>query len=265
MIDIHHHLLFGIDDGPKDIESSIAQAEAAAADGITHIACTPHANYNYEFSLEKNRERLAAIREHVGNKLTLGLGCDFHLSSDNIEDAMVNPTKYTINQGKYLLVEFADYTIPQNMSHTFHELTLHGMTPIVTHPERNPVIQQNHKRVVEWMATGCLVQVTAASLGGRFGKRAQELVWEMLERDWVHFIATDAHNLSGRRPCMSEAYAAIAKRLGEATAQRLCVENPRAAFENEDMPEQPEPEGLEGDVVVPVQSSGWMSRLFGRK
>jgi protein-tyrosine phosphatase len=262
MIDIHHHLLYGIDDGPKDIESSIAQAEAARADGITHIACTPHANEAYDFNPEKNQERLQEIRERVGDGLTLGLGCDFHLSQTNIEDALQNPTKYTINHGRYLLVEFAEFMIPRDIDHIFYEFTLKGMRPIVTHPERNPILQKQTTRLADWLQTGCLVQVTAASLGDRFGRRAQAAAWELLERNWVHFVATDAHNLNGRRPCLSGAYQAIAKRLGAETAERLCVRNPRAAFENQEMPPQPEADGLEGDQ--PVKPRGLMARLFGR-
>lgn len=263
MIDIHHHLLFGVDDGPKDLESSVAQAEAAAADGITHIVCTPHANDVFEFSPERNQAKLAAIRERVGDKLTLGLGCDFHLSYDNIEDALEHPHKFTINQGSYLLVEFAEFMIPQNIGDTFYEFTVKGMRPIVTHPERNPLLQREHEQMGAWMRTGCLVQITAASLGGRFGKRAEALAWEMIGKNWVHFIATDAHNLQGRRPCMSEAYAAIAQRCGQETANRLCIENPRAAFEDKKLGPQPEPEGVYPYEHQPPKV-GLLARLFGK-
>jgi protein-tyrosine phosphatase len=140
MIDIHHHLLFGTDDGPKDFDSAVAQAELASADGITHIVCTPHANDTWEFNPEKNREKVAALRERLGDEVTLGLGCDFHLSFENIEDALKNPTKFTINQGKYLLVEFAEFMIPQSIGDTFYEFTVKGMRPVITHPERNPIL-----------------------------------------------------------------------------------------------------------------------------
>ena len=262
MIDIHHHLLFGTDDGPKDIDSSVAQAEMAAADGITHICCTPHANDTYEFNAERNEERLAAIRERLNGQVTLGLGCDFHLSYENIEDAKNNPTKYTINHGKYLLVEFAEFMIPENIGDTFYEFTVRGMRPIVTHPERNPILQRDYSRMADWMRTGCLVQVTAASLNGRFGRKAEALVWEMLERKWVHFIATDAHNVAGRSPLMKPAFEAIAKRFGEETAWRLCVENPKAAFESAKLPPQPEPEGVYESAEPP--KLGFWKRVFGK-
>ncbi len=263
MIDIHHHLLFGVDDGPKDLDSSVAQAEVAVADGITHIVCTPHANDVFAFNPETNQERLAAIRERASDKLTLGLGCDFHLSCENIEDALEHPHKFTINQGSYLLVEFAEYMIPQNIGDTFYEFTVKGLRPIITHPERNPLLQREHQRMAEWMRTGCLVQITAASLSGRFGKQAQALAWELIGKNWVHFIATDAHNIEGRRPCLSVAHEAVAARCGPATADRLCIENPRAAFEDRKLPPQPEPEGVYTYQHQPPRV-GLFSRIFGK-
>jgi protein-tyrosine phosphatase len=241
----------------------VAQAKAAMADGITHIVCTPHANDTWDFNPEQNRERLEAIREKLGDAVTLGLGCDFHLSYENIEDALKHPTKFTINNGKYLLVEFAEFMIPQSIGDTFYEFSVRGMRPIITHPERNPILQKEHTKMAEWMRTGCLVQITASSLSGRFGRRAQGLAWDLLEKNWVHFIATDAHNLEGRRPLMRPAYEAIAKKYGEGTAERLCVKNPRAAFENQPLGPQPEPEGVyiyEDELKRP----GLMGRLFGK-
>jgi len=259
MIDIHHHLLFGTDDGPRDLESSVAQAEAAAADGITHLVCTPHANSTWNFDPEQNRAKLAMIRERVGDKLTLGLGCDFHLSYDNIQDALKNPTKFTINQGGYLLVEFAEFVIPEQIGDTFCEFLLRGMRPIITHPERNPILQRNPGRLAEWLRGNCLVQITAGSLEGRFGKEAQAVAWDLLGKKWVHFIATDAHNLAKRPPYLRAVYQAVGKKFGEATAERLCVENPRAVFENREMSDQPDPEGVHEDESPP---RGLMSRFF---
>lgn len=262
MIDIHHHLLFGVDDGPKTLDRSVAQAEAAAANGITHIVCTPHANDVYAFNPETNQERLAAIRERVGDKLKLGLGCDFHLSFDNIQEALQHTHKFTINQGSYLLVEFAEFMIPQNIGDTFYEFTVRGVRPIITHPERNPLLQKEQERMAEWMRTGCLVQITASSLNGRFGRRAQAMAWEMIEKKWVHFIATDAHNLERRPPNLSAAHEAVAKRFGQETADRLCIENPLAAFEDRKLAPQPEPEGVYAEDKP--QIPGLFSRIFGK-
>jgi protein-tyrosine phosphatase len=264
MIDIHHHLLFGLDDGASDVETSLAMVEAAVENGITHIVCTPHANTRWAFDPEVNRQKLEELQGRVNGKVTLGLGCDFHLSYDNIEDALKNRTKYTINSKQYLLVEFDDLMIPTSMNDAFYELIVAGLQPIITHPERNLTIQRHPERMKEWLREGCLVQVTAASLTGRFGRTAQSLAMQFLEKSWVNFLATDAHNVESRPPKLREAYDVVAKRFGGETAKRLCVENPRAVFFGEEMPEQPEPKGIEEESKAPQgrRKKGLLRRLF---
>lgn len=263
MIDIHHHLLFGLDDGAKDIEISQAMARMAADDGITHIVCTPHANAHYRFDPAINLERLEQLRERLDDRVTLGLGCDFHLSFENIEDARKNPTKYTINGKKYLLVEFADLSIPQQMTQVFYEFLLAGIQPIITHPERNATIQNNPQRLDEWLRSGCLAQITASSITGRFGRGAMSFAHKLLNENKIHFLATDAHNLESRPPRMKEAYEFVAKRWGAETAERLCVVNPRAAFYGEEL--GPQPEMLESKMpYTPRKKPGLWKRLLGR-
>jgi protein-tyrosine phosphatase len=191
MFDIHFHLLFGVDDGPNDIEASLALAEASIAEGVTHIVCTPHANSQHSFQPELNRERLAMLNERLDGRVTLGLGCDFHLSFDNLEDAFQNKTKYTINGKRYLLVEFPETGIVHQMSGMLCRFLALGIVPIITHPERNPILAKAPGRIVEWMRSGCLVQVTAASLTGRFGKQAEAMSNELIKKNWVQFIASD--------------------------------------------------------------------------
>ena len=263
MIDIHHHLLFGLDDGSPDLDTSVAMMEAAANDGITHIVCTPHANSRFVFDPAINAEKLALLKDRADGRVTLGLGCDFHLSYDNIEDAFKNRHKYTLNQKNYLLVEFGDLMIPATMNETFYELNVAGIHPIITHPERNPVLQRHPERLEEWLLGGCLVQVTASSLTGRFGKTAQGMATRLLAQNWVHFIASDAHNMSSRPPIMSEAYALIAKRYGQETAERLCIANPRAAFYGEPLPPQPEAASIYEELEAP-RLKGLLQRLFSK-
>src|SRR4051812_9617822 len=238
-------------------------AEAAAAAGTTHIVCTPHANDMYPFDPEVNSERLAELQKRLGDRIQLGLGCDFHLSYENITDALKNPTKYSINKKGYLLVEFPDFGIAQNMADTFYELELAKLTPIITHPERNQTITRRPDRLAEWIRAGCLVQVTAGALTGRFGKTAESFALTLLKKNWVHFIASDAHNLTSRPPQLSAAYAFVSKHFGEETAQRLFVTNPRAAYQGDEWPEQPEPIGLYPDEA-PNSGKSFFSRLFSR-
>ena len=265
MIDIHHHLLYGLDDGSTDIETSLQMAKMTIDDGITHVVCTPHANSEYQFLPEENAARLACLREKLGDRLTLGLGCDFHLSYDNIEDALSHPTKYTINSKQYLLVEFPDFGIPQNISSSFYEMTVAGMVPIITHPERNLTLMQKPEKLIEWIRMGCLVQVTAGSLLGRFGKGPQRIARQLVDRHWVHVIATDAHNTTSRPPVMSEAYDFVAEEYAPEEAARLCVRNPQAIFFGEALAEQPVPEKIfeEDDSSAPKKRGLWS--LISRK
>jgi protein-tyrosine phosphatase len=192
------------------------------------------------FDPDVNRRKLADLQARVDGKISLGLGCDFHLSFENIDDALKTPHKYTINQKNYLLVEFADLSIPQQMTEVFREFLVAGIQPIITHPERNLTIQKAPHRLDEWIDSGCLVQVTAASMTGRFGKLATEFAHKLLRQNKVHFLATDAHNLQSRPPRMKEAYDLVAKQYGAEAAERLCVTNPKAAFFGEEFPPQPE-------------------------
>jgi protein-tyrosine phosphatase len=262
MIDIHHHLLYGLDDGPSDIEISLAMAEMSMQNGVTHIVCTPHSSEHFKFDPALNAERLQKIRDRLGNRIELTLGCDFHLMFDNIEDAIAHPSKFSINGKNYLLVEFPEHSISPNMKDIFFRLGLAGLTSIITHPERNPILARHPEKMTDWLRSGCYIQITAASLTGRFGKVAQRVSHELLRRNWVHFLATDAHDLTSRPPMLRDAYLLVADKYGVETADRLCKHNPRAAYFGEPMPPQPEPEGLNPELEV--KKSGIFSKMLGR-
>jgi len=141
MIDIHHHLLPGLDDGSDSMETSVEMARLAVAEGITHVVCTPHANSYHDFDSSVNAAKVDELRARLEEEnipLTLGLGCDFHLSYDNVKLAKEDPARFSINGLGYLLVEVPDYGLPPGLAETFFELRLAGLTPILTHPERNP-------------------------------------------------------------------------------------------------------------------------------
>ena len=266
MIDVHHHLLPGLDDGSPDLTTSVSMARMAADDGITHVVCTPHASGRYTFTPEIVVAKLAELRAALAAEsiaLTLGGGCDFHLSYDNIQDALIHPKKYTVNGKNYLMVELPDFGISPSLSETFYELQLAGITAVLTHPERNPTLQKNPERLAEWMRNGMLTQVTTSSVLGKMGKEAERMAHKLLSDRWVHFLATDAHNLTSRPPKMRDAYNAVAKRYGTDYAQRLCVDNPLAVFEGRPLGEQDEPLNLfeeHGDG----QRKSWWKLLFNR-
>src|SRR5271163_2563165 len=262
MIDIHHHLLFGLDDGPRDLETSCAMVDLAIDNDITHIVCTPHANDRWSFTPEINRERLAPIAEYAAGRITFGLGCDFHLTYDNIQDQLAHPAKYTINSLKYLLVEFPDFGIQPSIGEVLDEFVAGGVVPVITHPERNPTLQSKQEMIGEWVRNGCVVQVTAGSLLGKFGARAEQVAHQLLKRNWVHFLASDAHNVTSRPPNLREGHVALTKDYGMDTADRLCIHNPRAAFYGENLPPQPEPLGAHEEIES--KGRGLMARIFSR-
>jgi protein-tyrosine phosphatase len=240
LVDIHCHILPGLDDGADTMETSIQMAEMAIADGVTHVVGTPHANSHYNFDPELIRQRRDELQAAVGDRLTLATGCDFHLNFENLQDLQTNLTKYTINQKNYLLVEFADFAIPPSMDATMHQLQLLGLSPIITHPERNALLRVKPERLYGWLHQGAYVQITAQSILGRFGTAAKARAEEWLDADRVHFVASDAHNLKGRPLQLRAAYDAVAERRGEEIAQALFHDNPLAAFEGRSLPYEPE-------------------------
>jgi protein-tyrosine phosphatase len=240
MVDIHCHILPGLDDGAESLEIAQAMGEMAIADGITHVIGTPHANQNYRFVPDLIRQRRDELQAIFAGRLVLATGCDFHLSFENLQDIKHDSARYTLNQKSYLLVEFADYSIPPSLDHSLHELQLAGLHPIVTHPERNPLIRAQPERLHKWLRQGCYAQITAQSLWGRFGKSAQEMAEQWLSAGAVHFIASDAHNITSRPLRLKETLDWLATTHGDGVARGLLVDNPLAAFEGRPLPYVPE-------------------------
>jgi protein-tyrosine phosphatase len=230
LIDIHSHVLHGLDDGPGTFEDSLAMIRMAAAHGTTALVATPHASPAYRFAPETVADRIAQLSAACGGALELYSGCDFHLSYDNIQNALEYPHKYTINQKNYLLVEFSDLLIFKNTPEIFSLLAGAGMISVVTHPERNGLLRQRVEDIAAWVASGACVQVTAQSLTGEFGRRAQEFCRLLLDRSLVHFAASDGHDCERRPPRLDQARAWLTEHYGEAVSETLCVTNPRAAL-----------------------------------
>lgn len=242
MVDIHSHILPEVDDGPKSWNVSVAMCHAAAADGITHMVATPHANDRYHYDREYLKGLLAHLQGLIGESPKLALGCDFHLSYDNLQDAMAHPARYVIEGTRYLLVEFSNYGVPQQTSDSLLKLGTFGITPIITHPERNPILRENLQRVAEWAEQGCIVQITGSSLTGFWGDRARRAALWLMEHQAAHVLATDAHDTEKRVPILSTARDAATEICGREIAEAMVDGNPRAILADQPLPYFPQPQ-----------------------
>ena len=244
MVDIHSHILPEVDDGPKSWDVCVAMCRAAAADGITHMVASPHANDRYHYDREYMQGLVAHLQELVGDTPKITLGCDFHLSYDNLQDAFANPSRYVIGKTHYLLVEFSNYGVPQNTTDTFHKLGDRGITAVITHPERNPILRENLQRVVEWAEQGCIIQMTGSALTGFWGESTRRAAEWLLESQAVHILATDAHDLEKRVPILSTSRDAAAQIVGDEVAEALVTDNPGAILGDQQLPFFPRPSAI---------------------
>jgi protein-tyrosine phosphatase len=240
MIDIHCHILPEVDDGAKSWEMALEMCRLARQDGIDHIVATPHANEHYAFDRDRLMIKLEELERRTAGLLTLSLGCDFHLSYDNLEDVLAHPGRYTIGNSHYLLVEFSDYAISSQINEVFGRLFRIGLIPVVTHPERNPILQQDLRRVQEWAEQGCVIQVTASAVTGSWGDSPRRCSQWLLEHGAVHVLASDAHDDKYRVPLLSAAQAAVSKVFGPEVARALVEDNPRAIINGRPVPFLPE-------------------------
>jgi protein-tyrosine phosphatase len=236
VIDIHCHILPEVDDGPKSWDIAEAMCQMAAQDGIEHIVATPHSNDRYFYDRKYLSTLLQTLQQRIGPQPVLSLGCDFHLSYDNMQSAIRKPEQFCIGSSHYLLVEFSNFGISPQVDDWFTQIRQRGITPIITHPERNPILQQDPHRILNWIELGCAVQVTASVFTGFWGPRPRQIADRLLKDKAVHFLSTDAHDTKRRVPILSEARKVIAKEFGEDLARSLVEDNPAAVVNDQPLP-----------------------------
>ncbi len=247
MIDLHCHLLPGLDDGAQSLEESLHMCRLSYQDGVRTIVATPHILKGVYSNdritiLKKVQELNQAIKELSNSEwsLTILPGADIHFSEGIIKDLEEGRVATIGDGGKFLFIEFPFQGIPYRAEDLLFQLLGKGITPIITHPERNLEIAQRPSRYYEMVRMGCLGQVTAMSLTGEFGYRIKQVAEHLLRSRLVHFIATDAHSVNGRPPKLSNAVKSASRIIGEVEAIKMVTEFPRAIL-NGKRPDIPEP------------------------
>ncbi|PFP30858.1 tyrosine protein phosphatase [Bacillus sp. AFS073361] len=216
MIDIHCHILPGIDDGAKSVEDSLSMARAAAKEGIHKIIATPHLNNQYdnrkELIIAKVRELNQALQD-ARIDVSILPGQEPRIYGEILEDIEKDEIQ-TLNDSQYIFIEFPSNHVPRYTEKLLFDLQVKGMTPIIVHPERNSELIERPEVLYSLVEKGALTQVTASSLGGYFGKKIKNFSIQLVEANLTHFIASDAHNIINRSFKMEEAFNLIESKFG---------------------------------------------------
>lgn len=236
MVDLHAHLLPGVDDGADGLEDAVEMCRLAAADGVTAAVATPHLRHESWPNADRDDllARFESLLSAVGTTLALSLGAEIRVDSELLAEVDLLPggNLLPLARSHYLLLELPPVPVGPDPRAVVHELTVAGWRPVLAHPERIPWLAEDPATLAELVERGALLQLTAMSVTGALGRRAKECCMFLLDNDLAHFVASDAHDASTRPPILSGAFRVIADRLGEARAHRLTEENPRAVLED---------------------------------
>lgn len=237
MIDLHCHMLPGVDDGAGDLEAALEMAAMAVADGITVTACTPHIMPGvYDNEPDIIRKRIRELRKALAEAdvpLELVVGSDAHMRPD-FTSAVDSGKILTLNDSRYVLFEPPHHVAPPRLEECLFGIQMAGYIPILTHPERLSWIETRYPLLVHLARSGIWMQITAGSLSGQFGKRPKYWAERLLNEGLVHLLASDAHNCTSRPPLLSYAYEIAAVTVGKDEAGHLVHTRPAAVLENAD-------------------------------
>ncbi len=219
MIDIHNHIVFGIDDGAQTKEDMLDMARAAHAEGITDIIATPHHKIgvyeNFGPKIKALTEEVNTIIAAEGIPVKVHASQEVRIYGDVVED-LKNGQALTLSEDSpYVLIEFPSHEVPIFTEQLFTKMALEGYIPIIAHPERNSELQKNPNKLAELIELGALAQVTAGVVCGHLGEFSKQCAEMMMDHRLIHIVASDAHNVTSRNYYMNEAYEAIAWKYGD--------------------------------------------------
>ncbi|MCE5303383.1 MAG: hypothetical protein LLF97_09785 [Planctomycetaceae bacterium] len=242
-VDIHCHLLPGLDDGPATFDAALSMAERAVSEGIRTIVATPHQlgshRHNTGAVVQETASRLQAALDQRGVPLRVLPGGEMRIEPDLIQSLRAGQTLTLANRRRHVLIELpTDVYLP--LDRLLSDLHASGLVAILAHPERNRGLQRSPELLRPLVRHGCLLQITAGSLVGHLGDHARQLAEKLVQQGLVHFVATDAHDTHNRPPAFQEAFRRVGELAGQETALEICCHNPASVAAG-------------GDVVVGVR------------
>jgi len=269
MIDLHCHMLPGIDDGAPDLATALEMARIAVADGITMTACTPHIYPglfdNTGEQIKRHAEAFHANIRESGLPLEITYGADIQMVPEMLS-GLRSGQMPTLHGTRYFLFEPPHHTVPAGFSHLISELLSAGYVPVITHPERLTWLDNDH---YEWFVQaahrGAWIQLTAGAVTGRFGRRARYWSERFLDDGIVHILGTDAHDTKNRPPLLAEGRKAAERWVGAEEADLLVKGRTRMIFEDREADEVPPPPALDPNAkprMRPSAKKSWFARLF---
>lgn len=238
MVDIHSHILPGVDDGSRSLEESVEMCRASADDGIRVMVATPHAhdgNHKTHETVLLNR-KVDELNGRLRGNPKIVLGCELRFTHEIVKQICETRTAPTIAGGPYALIEFPHAIVPPGSERPLFELMSNKITPIIAHPERNAMLIDEPNRFYDLVSIGVLGQMDTGSIAGQFGRRVQKTARVLLENGLIHFIASDCHNTRNRLPGMSAAVALTAQIVGEEYALAIANDNPAAVVDGRPIP-----------------------------
>jgi protein-tyrosine phosphatase len=248
MIDVHCHLLPGIDDGAGDMHEALAMARAAYENGIRFSIMTPHIHHGrYENSVQTISSSLAQFKialSKAGIPLRLGMAAEVRLSPEIFPMLELDQIPFlgVVDGHRIMLLEFPHSHIPPGAEDMVKKLLEMKVRPLIAHPERNKDVLRKYSKIQPFIDMGCFLQITASAVAGRFGKKSHKCAMRLLGSEAYMMLATDAHNLKGRYPELREGYEAAVDFMGEEDARKLVLDNPMSVVQSQLAPD--------GDKVV---------------
>jgi protein-tyrosine phosphatase len=240
MIDLHCHILPGVDDGAQTLEEAVAMCRMAAADGCEAMIATPHQRRGEWWNDDPARlhELARQLQTAVGDGFRVALGGEIHAGPQLLEEVarLPNGGILPLAGSRYLLIEFSPFTTAAQAADLVHEMGIAGWRPVIAHPEFIPWLARDPELLGHLVSLGATSQVTGMSLTGDFGRRPQQDALAFLDAGLVHFVASDSHGTRNRPPGLRRAYETIAARHSSEMARRLTTDNPRAVLEDRPLP-----------------------------